>query len=84
MAFVLNDFVPLSSMANSNAPRWWAYASADDAVAVIGASAYFNEVARNLQVGDVIHTVDSANVSTLHNVLTVTPDVTVSAGTAIA
>lgn len=84
MAFVLDDFVPMSSMANSNAPRWFNYASSTDLVAAIGGSGYFNDVARNLQIGDVIHTVDSAGVSTLHNVTAVSPDVTVSLGTAIA
>jgi len=83
MAFVLDNFAPISSHA-APSPRWFTYSSADDAVLTIGGSGYFNDVANNLQVGDVIHTVDSADVSTLHNVLTVTPDVTVSAGTAIA
>lgn len=83
MAFVIDNFAPISAHASAS-PRWWTYSSAVDAVATIGGAGYFNDVARNLQVGHVIHTVDSGGVSTLHNVLTVSPDVTVSAGTAIA
>ena len=83
MDFDLNYIAPLS-WHEAASPRWYSYSCADDATATIGASAYFNDVATNLNIGDVIHTVDSGGVSTLHNVTAVDPDVTVSTGTAIA
>ena len=58
MAFSSTEFLPLSSMANSNAPRHWTYTTAD-AKATVVASGYFNDVADSLKVGDVIWSVDA-------------------------
>lgn len=53
MAFSATEFLPLSSMANSNAPRHWTYKTVDNK-ATTGASGYFNAVAADLNVGDLI------------------------------
>ena len=53
MAFSQTEFLPLSAMANSNAPRHWTYATVDDKATVV-ASAYFNNAAGVLQVNDLI------------------------------
>lgn len=58
MAFSATEFLPLSSMANSNAPRHWTYTTAD-AKATVVASGYFDDVASVLQVGDLIWSVDA-------------------------
>lgn len=58
MAFSATEFLPLSSMANSNAPRHWTYTTAD-AKATVVASGYFNDVANLLHVGDLIWSVDA-------------------------
>jgi len=56
MALTLATFVPMSSMANSNAPRMFSYASATDTLANVKASGYFNAAAASygLATGDVI------------------------------
>ena len=61
MAFSATEFLPMSSMANSNAPRHWTYTTAD-AKATVVASGYFNDAASKLglQKGDIIWSV-SAN-----------------------
>lgn len=55
MSFGRNNFLPLSSMANSNAPRHFSYATADDKATVVG-SGYFNDAAASLGLkkGDLI------------------------------
>lgn len=58
MSFSASEFLPLSSMANSNAPRHWTYTTADDKATVVG-SGYFND-ASGLQVGDLIWSVDES------------------------
>jgi len=60
MAFSATEFVPLSGMANSNAPRHWTYTTAD-AKATVVASGYFDAAAATLSLkqGDVIWSVDA-------------------------
>lgn len=59
MAFSASTFLPLSAMANSNAPRHWSYTTAD-AKAVVVASGYFNDaVDRGLQAQDLIWCVNA-------------------------
>lgn len=54
MAFSATEFLPLSSMANSNAPRHWTYATTDTKATAV-ASGYFNDaVNMGIQVNDVI------------------------------
>ncbi|MFQ6609429.1 MAG: hypothetical protein ACE5D7_01385 [Fidelibacterota bacterium] len=53
MAFSATEFLPLSGMANSDAPRHWTYATTDNKVTVI-ASGYFNDVADILNVNDLV------------------------------
>ena len=58
MAFSATTFLPLSGMANSNAPRHWTYTTADSKATVVG-SGYFDDVAGVLNVGDLIWSVDA-------------------------
>ena len=58
MAFTAATFLPMSSMANSNAPRHWTYTTADAKATVVG-SGYFNDAANELNVGDIIWSVDA-------------------------
>jgi len=60
MALDLTKLLPLSSMANSNAPRHFSYTT-PDAKAVVVASGYFNDAAASygLKQGDVIWSVDA-------------------------
>ena len=58
MAFSATEFLPMSSMANSNAPRHWTYTTADAKATVVG-SGYFNDAAPQLNVGDLIWSVDA-------------------------
>ncbi len=54
MAFSATEFLPLSSMANSNAPRHWTYATTDTKATAV-ASGYFNDaVILGLQQGDLV------------------------------
>lgn len=53
MAFAAANFLPLSSMANSDAPRHYTYKTADDKATVV-ASGYFDAKYRDLNVGDLI------------------------------
>jgi hypothetical protein len=53
MAFSSTEFLPLSSMANSNAPRHFTYSTTDTKATAV-ASGYFNDVSDTLQVGDLI------------------------------
>ena len=60
MAFSANTFLPLSSMANSNAPRHFSYTT-PDAKATVVASGYFNDAAATLGLkkSDIIWSVDA-------------------------
>lgn len=53
MAFSATEFLPLSDMANSNAPRHWTYSTTDNKATTV-ASGYFDDVSDVLQVGDII------------------------------
>ncbi len=53
MALTLANFLPNSSMANSDAPRHYTYKT-PDAKATVVASGYFNDLAAQLNVGDLI------------------------------
>ena len=53
MAFLAANFLPMSSMANRDAPRHYTYKTVDSK-ATTGASGYFNDVADQLNVGDLI------------------------------
>ena len=55
MAFSATEFLPLSSMANSNAPRHFTYATTDTKATAV-ASGYFNDAADSLGLkqGDLI------------------------------
>lgn len=56
MAFSATEFLPLSSMANSAAPRHWTYKSTDSHATMV-ASGYFDDKNVELNVNDVIHAV---------------------------
>lgn len=60
MAFSASEFLPLSSMANSNAPRHFTYTTADSKATVV-TSGYFDAAADTLGLkkGDVIWSVDA-------------------------
>ena len=60
MSFDKDTFLPLSSMANSNAPRHFSYTTAD-AKATVVASGYFDDAAASLGLkqGDIIWSVDA-------------------------
>jgi len=53
MAFSATEFLPLSSMANSNAARHYTYSTTDTKATAV-ASGYFDSVASTLNVGDLI------------------------------
>ncbi len=54
MAFSATEFLPMSSMANSNAPRHWTYATTDTKATAV-ASGYFNDaVVLGLAQGDLV------------------------------
>ena len=58
-AFTAATFLPMSSMANSNAPRHWTYTTPDTKAEVV-TSGYFNDaVVQGLQVGDIVWSVDA-------------------------
>ena len=59
MALTLATFLPMSAMANSNAPRHFTYTTADAKATVVG-SGYFNDaVSHGLKKGDLIWSVDA-------------------------
>jgi hypothetical protein len=60
MAFLAANFLPLSSMANSDAPRHFSYTT-PDAKATVVASGYFDAAAKTLGLkkGDLIWSVDA-------------------------
>ena len=47
MALTKENFIPLSSMANSNAPRMFSYNAGADTLATVKGSGYFNDVAKS-------------------------------------
>lgn len=51
--FLAANLLPLSGMANSDAPRHYTYKTADNKSEVV-ASGYFNDLATTLNVGDLI------------------------------
>jgi hypothetical protein len=51
--FDASNFLPLSSMANSDAPRHYTYKTGDNKATVV-ASGYFNDFATTLNVGDLV------------------------------
>jgi hypothetical protein len=54
MAFSATEFLPLSSMANSNGPRHFTYATVDNKATAV-ASGYFDDaVVLGLKQGDVV------------------------------
>lgn len=58
-AFTPTTFLPMSSMANSNAPRHFSYTTPDSKAEVV-ASGYFNEaVIMGLKAGDIVWSVDA-------------------------
>ena len=84
MAFISDDFLPLSAQANSNAPRIWSYSTTDADITVAN---YFDGsfVAGVAQTGDVLLGIDAGGTSLYK--LTVDRDAgttAVSTGTAIA
>jgi hypothetical protein len=89
MALTTTSFLPLSALANSDAPRMFSYGTADNAAVVEGANYFDNsEVAGQLQVGDVLLAY-MGDATKLYNFTTVdntagAPNVVISTGTAIA
>ena len=65
MAFTRSTLARSSSHANSNVPVIWAYTSAD-ALADVNTSGYFDSVANELQVGDLIYGVTSTGTTNVH------------------
>lgn len=62
MAFNLQGFALDGGHANANIVRVHKYSSSDDAIAAINTAGYFNALANQLSVGDVIVIKDSAGV----------------------
>jgi len=60
MAFLKANFIPMSSQANSDAPRHFSYTTPDSKATVVG-SGYFNDAALTLGLkqGDIIWSVDA-------------------------
>lgn len=54
MTVSLTEFLPLSSMANSSAPRHFTYATTDTKATVVAASYFDDAVGYGLAKGDVI------------------------------
>ena len=59
MAFSASTFLPMSSMANSNAPRHWTYTTADAKATVVGSGYFDDAVVQGLQQGDIVWSVDA-------------------------
>lgn len=53
MAFNKDNFARLTTSANSNIPCMWGYSTAD-ATGDVDSAGYFNDVAGDVQVGDII------------------------------
>ena len=54
MAFSATEFLPLSSMANSNAPRQFTYATPDTKATAVASGYFNNAVVLGLTKGDLI------------------------------
>ena len=69
MAFTPGTVLPVSAMANSNAPRQYIYKTTD-AIATVKAAAYFLTRYQNLAAKDIIHVVIGA--SEIHTLMVLT------------
>lgn len=78
MAFNLQNWDKLSNAGNPNVREQYSYASSTDSIATISGSAYFNDIAEVLAIGDQILLNGSDGVDTV-NVSAVSPNVTVAA-----
>jgi len=83
MTFNNKNFAPISGGESEGVPKIWGYISATDAIATVAASAYFNDYATQLRIGDVIYIVATDEIW-FYSVTAVTPNVTVAAITAPA
>lgn len=70
MAFSATEFLPLSSMANSAAPRHWTYQSTDTSATMV-ASGYFDGVEGVLQVNDIINAVGATGGTQTYTIILV-------------
>lgn len=59
MAFSATEFLQMSAMANSDAPRHWSYTTPDSKANVVASGYFDNAVRIGLQKGDVIWSVDA-------------------------
>ena len=57
MALDLANLIPLSSMANSNAPRHWTYASTDSHATMVASGYFDSAVDYKIAVNDIVHAV---------------------------
>jgi hypothetical protein len=57
--FTAATFLPMSAMANSNAPRHWSYTTADAKATVVGSGYFDDAVIRGLKAQDIIWSVDA-------------------------
>ena len=57
MALDLANFLPLSGMANSNAPRHYTYASTDSHATMVASGYFNNAVDYKIAVNDIVHAV---------------------------
>lgn len=78
MAFSLNNWDKLSQAGLTQMIVLWGYVSSTDTLATIGASAYFNDVADHLTIGDYIY-IRGSDGSNLYAVTAVSPNVTIAA-----
>lgn len=76
MAFNITDFARITMAGQSVAPAIWSYGTADTFATAV-ASAYFNDVAANLNIGDWIY-IKASDSNLAVGVTAVTPNVTVS------
>lgn len=83
MAFSLSDFDKLGAAGNPNVREIYSYISTADTLATISASAYFNDVANYLKIGDTIFLNGSDGVNNV-DVTAVSPNVTVADATTVA
>lgn len=67
-----NDVVTLQDGSRIGAPSIYTYTTSADLQAAIGGAGYFDSIALQVDVGDLIYAVDSANVAALYNVSAVT------------
>lgn len=60
MAFSASEFLPMSSMANSSAPRHWTYKTTDSKATVVGSGYFNNAVIMGLSAQDIVWSVDAS------------------------